>query len=108
MKQTDETYRAWIRTQESCLGGYSEYVHGEGRCIAAHVARAKNGGIATKAEFSCVPLTQEQHLHQHQHGEAACLERYLGGGWTPVEAKTWFDEQVEHYRNLCEQSYISR
>lgn len=103
---TDKKYLDWIRRQPSALSGeFSEYFHGEGRSIAAHVRRGSNGGTAYKPQFSAIPLRQEEHLFQHQHGEKACLEKYLGGKWTVEGAKAWFDgkavEYFERWRNSC-------
>lgn len=89
MKKGDETYRKWIQRQPSCLSGtYSEYVNGEGRCVAAHVRRASGSGTGFKGDFACVPLTQEEHLLQHQHGEES------------LKPKGWWDAQVEKYLTL--------
>lgn len=86
---TDDEYRAWVQMQPSCYSGkFSEYIHGEGRCIAAHVRRAKDSGTSYKAEYSCVPLTDEEHTRsQHQHGESS-----LGG-------KEFFDKKLANYKN---------
>jgi hypothetical protein len=85
-KGNDKAYREWIQRQPSCVSGqFSEYVNGEGRCIAAHIRRAGKSGIAFKAEFSCVPLTDAEHRLTHQHGEAA------------LRPKEWFDAQVKLY-----------
>ena len=86
---TDKQFREWIQRQPSCISGrFSEYVNGEGRCVAAHVRRSKDSGTGYKAPYSCVPLTQIEHLRQHQHGEEA-----FGG-------KEFFDNQLEKYRRL--------
>lgn len=83
---TDEEYRAWIQRQGSAWSGkFSEYVDGEGRCIAAHVRRAGESGTAFKAPYACIPLTDEEHQRQHQVGESA-----FGG-------QQWFDNQRAHY-----------
>jgi hypothetical protein len=99
---TDKAFREWIRRQPSCISGrFSEWVNGEGRCVAAHVRRAKNSGTGFKASFCCVPLTQEEHLLQHQKGEAACLARFHPSiGELPARtAAMWFDEQVKKYES---------
>lgn len=105
----DQAFRKWIRTQPSCLSGnFSEHVNGEGRCIAAHVRRAGQSGTAYKAMFSCVPMTDEEHRFQHQHGEAACLTRYGRAAMLSLAdpgisashfAAGWFDEQAAKYRD---------
>lgn len=84
---TDEDYRAWIQHQPSCVSGdFSEWVHGEGRCIAAHVRRVAEGaGTGHKPPYSCVPLTDAEHQRQHQLGEGA-----FGG-------PEWFDKQRAEY-----------
>jgi hypothetical protein len=79
-KGSDAEYRAWVQKQPSCVSGkFSEYVNGEGRCLAAHVRRSRDSGTAFKAEYSCVPLTREEHDLQHQKGETA------------LKPKEWFD-----------------
>ncbi len=84
----DEIYRAWIQLQPSCISGqFSEWVNGIGKCVAAHVRRVKwGGGIAHKPKFCYLPMTQREHLLQHQHGES-----YFG----PPE---WFEEKVLFYQ----------
>src|SRR5690349_4222939 len=85
-KGTDEQFREWVQRQPSCVSGrFSEYVDGEGRCIAAHVRRAGESGTAFKGEYAAVPLTHDEHLVQHQKGESA-----LGG-------KEFFDRQRVKY-----------
>lgn len=104
-KGTDEQFRAWVRKQDSVISGIGDWHDGEKYCEAAHVLRAAESGKAIKSEFACVPLTHREHLIQHNGGEAACLNRYKPrvGGWTPQQAKEWFDEQriltVERWLN---------
>lgn len=59
MKEKDKAYRAWIRTQESCLGGYSEYIHGDGRCVAAHVASATFAAAASAGVLTASTITAD-------------------------------------------------
>jgi hypothetical protein len=77
-EMTDATYRTWIQTLPSCLSGhFSEYLDdGRKLCLAAHVRRAGFSGVAYKALFSVVPLTQIEHFYQHQNGELACLLKF--------------------------------
>lgn len=83
---TDDEYRAWIQRQPSAYSGlFSEYVNGEGRCIAAHVRRAGESGMGYKAGYACIPLTDAEHQQQHRDGESA-----LGG-------QAWFDGRRAHY-----------
>lgn len=110
---SDSEFREWIRNQPSALTGkYSEYVHGEGRCLACHVRRAGKSGTGYKAEYSCVPLTREEHDVQHRKGEVACLVQFLPSHFakslfegvrteeeTKLRAKTYFDQLAEKYRN---------
>src|ERR1700722_7008044 len=71
-KGSDKQFREWIQRQPSCVSGrFNEYVNGEGRCVAAHVRRAGESGTGYKGEYSCVPMTQAEHLQQHQKGESA-------------------------------------
>ena len=84
---TDAEYRAFIQRLPSAISGrFSEFVDGEGRCEAAHVRRSKDSGTAFKAPFATIPLTNDEHNHQHQHAESGCLERHLGGTWSRVGA----------------------
>jgi hypothetical protein len=106
---TDKKFREWVRRQPSCLSGrFSEYVNGEGRNLACHVRRAATSGISYKPPYSCVPMTDEEHRYQHQHGELACLLRYMNQPIsvpqfrTVAFAKEWFVEQAERYRKLWE------
>lgn len=69
---TDEQYRHWIQTQPSAYSGdYSEWVNGDGRCIAAHVRRAGEAGTSYKPMYACIPLTNYEHMLQHKIGESA-------------------------------------
>ena len=69
---SDEEYRKWIQKQPSAYSGdYSEWVNGEGRCIAAHVRRAGEAGTGYKPLYACIPLTDSEHQLQHQRGESA-------------------------------------
>jgi len=71
---SDKQYRQWIQTQKSVFSGdYSEWIQGEGRCIAAHVRRAGEAGTSFKPVYSCIPLTDSEHQLQHQQGESALL-----------------------------------
>ncbi len=111
---TDKAYREFIQTLPSCLSRqFSEYLEdGRRLCVAAHVRRAGQSGTAFKAPYSCVPLTQTEHLYQHQHGELACLFKYTRDGHlkrrllkaNPTEAERiageWFDAQVVKYREM--------
>lgn len=104
-KGTDREYHEFIKRQPSCISGeYSEYHDtGEAFCIPAHVRRSRDAGTAFKPRYAQVPLTDAEHKTQSQLGEAACLERYLGGTWTPEAAKVKFDElRVENLRRWVE------
>lgn len=114
---TDADYRLWIQKQPSCLTNtFSEYLEdGTGRSIACHVRRARDSGVGYKPPYSYVPMTHEQHLHQHQHGELACLIRFLPGFRHKVRnlpyrdqvqmAKDWFDAKAMDYCEQWEQEY---
>jgi hypothetical protein len=87
---TDAAFRAWIQTLPSCISGKSSGWLpdvGEWRNSACHVRRAGRSGVAFKEKFACIPLTNEEHQYQHQHGELACLLRYFPQGkmiaWRP-------------------------
>lgn len=100
---TDAEYHAWIQRQKSCVSHqYSEYVDGEGRCIAAHVRRASDAGTAFKPEFHQVPLTDSEHQLQHASGEnevlrrAGILDARADAG---IAGKDWFYEKAFSYRH---------
>lgn len=111
---TDKAYREFIQTLPSCLSStFSEYLEdGRKLCVAAHVRRAGESGTAFKAPYSVVPMTQTEHLYQHQHGELACLVKFTRDpqlkttllNASPVEAERiaseWFDAQVVKYREM--------
>lgn len=111
---TDKLCREFIQRQRSCItGNFSEYLDdGRKLCVAAHIRRAGHSGVAFKAPFSCVPLTQNEHFYQHQHGELACLRKFTRDAQlirdldnaSPFEAERiageWFDTQVEKYRAM--------
>ena len=88
-KGTDKQFRHWISHQPSCISGrFSEWVDGTGRCEAAHVRRAGRSGTGYKAEYSCVPLTRQEHARQHQHGES------------DLAPKEWWDAQMLKYLRM--------
>jgi Protein of unknown function (DUF968) len=61
-------YRAWIRTLPSAVSGQ------EG-CEAAHTG--SDGGMRQKAsDYSCIPLTPEEHREYHQIGKADFEAKY--------------------------------
>lgn len=61
-------YRAWIRTLPSAVSG-------AGPCEAAHTG--DDGGMAQKAsDYSCIPLTTEEHLEYHRFGRDAFEQSY--------------------------------
>jgi hypothetical protein len=119
---TDALFRQWIQTLPSCLTGkFSEYLEdGRKLCIAAHVRRAGFSGVGFKAPFSVVPLTQNEHLYQHNHSELACLMKFSRDpqllcslkNASPFEAERisseWFDAQVEHYREMWRERETSK
>lgn len=95
-ERDDAAFLAWLRTQPSCVSGqFSIYVEGKGKNVSAHVRRARNSGVAIKPRFSAVPLTDEEHRIQHQHGYHGLLNRYRPEVWDRESAASWFDEQVK-------------
>ncbi len=107
---TDEEFREWIQQQPSCISGdrdYCETLTGDAEmvCKAAHVRRAGESGTGYKAEYACVPLTNEEHSCQHQHGELSCLEIHLKSfpknesnvSAADCIAKEWFDKKRIDY-----------
>ena len=98
-KLSDKHFLEWISRQPSCLdGGFSQWLNGEGRNIAAHVRRIKYGaGTGIKPKYRAVPLTHEQHMMQHHKGEAAVIKYYAGIDLTPEQAAEWFEQKAEYY-----------
>lgn len=83
---SDKQYREWIQKQPSAYSKeFSEFVDGEGRCEAAHVRRAIDSGTSYKPTYSCIPLTHDEHLLQHQQGETA------------LNPREWFENQRNKY-----------
>jgi Protein of unknown function (DUF968) len=61
-------YRGWVRTLPSAISGL------EG-CEAAHTGT--DGGMKQKAsDYSCIPLTPEEHREYHQIGKAEFEAKY--------------------------------
>jgi len=84
---TDKHFNAFIQTLPSCISGvFEEYVHGDGRSIAAHVRRARNSGTAYKPKYGTLPLSNREHNKQHGKGESI------------LRPKEWFDAMQLIYR----------
>jgi hypothetical protein len=65
-------FRKFIRSLPSCLSGSRQDV------VCAHVRRVSEGaGTGYKPKLFAVPLTDKEHRYQHQHGELACIEKFL-------------------------------
>ena len=95
MKRDDQDFLDWVSTLPSVLDGtFSEYHNGVGKCVACHVRRANNSGTSYKPLYSAVPLTNDQHQLQHQQGEMAMVERYMGIPCTEATAKRLIDGMV--------------
>jgi hypothetical protein len=64
----DWTYRAWIRSLPSAISGLSP-------CDACHTGT--DGGMRLKAsDYSCIPLTREEHMEYHRIGQRAFASKY--------------------------------
>lgn len=100
---SEADFELWLRGQVSAIDGDHDWdeQRGEPLCDPAHVRRTAEGsGTAEKPPYYAVPLTHEQHLMQHQHGEKACLDAFkTDRDFTPAEARAWFESKAEHYRN---------
>jgi len=109
---TDAEYHAWVQRQPSCISGeFSEYVDGEGRCIAAHVRRAGQAGTGYKPSYQQIPLTNEEHRIQHQHGEAELLlaSKILTLEHAALEnVREWYDMQVFRHRHIWAWNALKR
>jgi hypothetical protein len=78
-------YRAWIRSLPSCISRKLG-------CEAAHTG--SDGGTAIKAsDYSCVPLTPEEHRLYHQIGRPAFERRFRISFRAIVKElnRAWFD-----------------
>lgn len=104
LKAQDKKYLTWLRTQPSCL---SRMVP----CVSAHVRRARHSGTGYKPLFSAVPLTDEEHRWQSNHGELACFLRFYRGHLigTIIDvqaAKNFFDmeakQHLQRWRASCQ------
>jgi hypothetical protein len=61
-------YKGWIRSLPSAVSG----AHG---CEAAHTGN--DGGMAQRAsDYSCIPLTHDEHMELHRIGREAFETRY--------------------------------
>jgi hypothetical protein len=82
-------YRAWIRSQPSVVSERPG-------CEAAHTG--VDGGMRQKAsDYSCVPLTPEEHREYHRIGKEA-FERLHGidfAGLVRDFNRAWFDRARE-------------
>jgi hypothetical protein len=91
-KGSDKQYRGWIQRQPSCISGqFSEWVNGDGRCVAAHYRTAANSGVGCKPEYSCVPLTNDEHVEQHRVGQFAFRPRE----WWEGNVAKWLERWIE-------------
>ena len=65
---TDADFEDWTEHQRSAFSGaFSEYVNGDGRCIAHHYRSVANGaGTGTKPPYSTIPLTHDEHDRAHR------------------------------------------
>lgn len=110
---TEKQFERWIRDHEdrSVLDGNYDWLEetGEAVCDPAHVRSVAEGaGTAERPPYFAVPLTHEQHLFQHQHGEHACLARFrpsviVHDGDKPDHgeleaARKWFRVKADWYR----------
>jgi len=76
---TDKDYQAWCRKQPSAFSGKTENI------VFAHYRTAENSGTATKPVYSGIPLTWEEHQHQHQIGQYQFMPR------------EWWEDQVRKH-----------
>lgn len=83
-KGSDKDFATYVRMYPSILtNDFREWLNGDGRSVFAHVERVSHGsGRGIKAEYSGVPLTQEQHANTHQYGES----HYAPSEWWEAKA----------------------
>lgn len=102
---SEDEFEFWIRTHDggSAIDGNHDWDDqlGEKVCDPAHVRRTAEGsGTSEKPPYYAIPLTHEQHLFQHQHGEKACLDAFdPETEWSHSEAAAWFEKKADHYRS---------
>ncbi len=86
----DPKYLAWVRKMPSLISGRTP-------CDACHTG--SDGGMSQKAsDFSCVPMTREEHQEYHRIGKAAFERKYgvnfavevarLNAEWTILRKRT--------------------
>jgi hypothetical protein len=95
-KGTDEQFLHWLSFQPSVLdGSWNQWEKGEGRNIACHVRRIKDGaGFGKKPAYSAVAMTDAQHKVQSgPSGEEQAILLYTGIQMSADEARTWFDQK---------------
>ena len=105
---TDKQFLKWITFQPSVIDGtYNQY--DPDRNIPCHVRRLTGGaGLGIKPPFSAVPMTDEQHRIQSNHGERACLEAFNYIFLDDDNAQIWFEEKrdemvekwIEHRKQI--------
>lgn len=89
---TDEDYQAWCRLQKCIVcgdPGTKDMATGEVRNVYAHVRRAGEAGTAAKPEYRGVPMCDNCHHQQHQHGELFCYNKFLARRNKPEAKETW-------------------
>lgn len=89
----NKAFARFVGSLLSCLDGNYP-------CECCHVRRINQGaGIGRKPPFYAVPMTHEQHVFQHQHGELACLQKYVPAvNWTLDSAKWFFENEAMKVR----------
>lgn len=92
-KGSDKDFAAYVRQWPSILtNDFGEWFNGEGRSVFAHVERVSHGsGTAIKAEYSGVPLTQEQHANTHQYGESHYAPSHWWVGQSITMLSKWIN-----------------
>lgn len=94
--QQEKDFLRFIREHPSCLSGKTP-------CVPAHVRRVSDGaGMGKKPRLLAVPMTDEEHKYQHQHGEYACFIKYAkleyNRNVTQDGVKAWFYNRAIGYR----------
>lgn len=103
---TDDAYHQWVTYQPSIVSGQFNETDdaGEPRNVACHVRRAGEGGTGHKPAFASVPMTNDEHHRQHNHGETAVHIRWQRlQGIAPLsldrdDAQRWFDQRLAWHR----------
>ncbi len=90
---SDNDYNQWVKRQKSAYSGrFSEYHdNGDRFCVPAHYRKVSEGsGTGIKPDYSTIPLTNDEHQKQHQHGYGVIGDEH----W-------WQVQRINHVQRWC-------